>query len=55
MREAGFTNAVTTNEGIDDVDQNAVDPWRLRRIKVSGKDNFWAFKIRMGIGFRGYL
>ena len=23
--------------------------------KVSGKDNFWAFKIRMRIGFRGYL
>ena len=40
VREAGFTNAVTTNEGIDDVDQSAVDPWRLRRIKVSGKDNW---------------
>lgn len=55
VREAGFTNAVTTDEGIDDPDQSAVDPWRLRRIKVSGKDNFWAFKIRMSIGFRGYL
>ena len=46
---------VTTNEGIDGVGSSTADPWRLRRIKVSGKDNFWAFKIRMRIGFRGYL
>jgi hypothetical protein len=55
VREAGFSNAVTTDEGIDGVGSSTADPWRLRRIKVSGKDNFWAFKIRMRIGFRGYL
>lgn len=31
------------------------DPFRLRWIKVSSKDNFCAFKIHMRIGFRGYL
>lgn len=55
VRDAGFTNAVTTNEGIDSAPDAGLDPWRLRRIKVSGKDNFWAFRIRMRIGFRGYL
>ena len=55
VRDAGFTSAVTTNEGIDGSGQSAAHPWRLRRIKVSGKDNFWAFKIRMRIGFRGHL
>ncbi|NCF45523.1 MAG: polysaccharide deacetylase family protein [Proteobacteria bacterium] len=67
VREAGFSNAVTTHEGIDGAYEGAVegafdnagsgltDPFRLRRVKISGKDNFWAFKIRMRIGFRGYL
>ena len=55
VQQAGFTNAVTTDEGIDGAGRSTPDPWRLRRIKVSGKDNFWAFKIRMRIGFRGYL
>ena len=55
VQQAGFTNAVTTDEGIDGAGGSTPDPWRLRRIKVSGKDNFWAFKIRMRIGFRGYL
>lgn len=55
VREAGFSNAVTTDEGIDGASGTARDPFRLQRIKVSGKDNFWAFQIRMRIGFRGYL
>jgi hypothetical protein len=29
--------------------------FRLKRIKVSGKDNFFAFKIRIRIGFRGHI
>ena len=40
VREAGFTNAVTTNEGIDNVDQNAVDPWWLRVSRYRAKTIF---------------
>ncbi len=48
--QAGFTSAVTVEEGID------TDPdfMRLKRIKVSGKDRFVNFKTRMRIGKRGY-
>jgi peptidoglycan/xylan/chitin deacetylase (PgdA/CDA1 family) len=48
---ANYSTAVTTDEGID----TKPDPFRLKRIKISGKDNFFAFKIRMRIGFRGYI
>ncbi|NOY29551.1 MAG: polysaccharide deacetylase family protein [Planctomycetes bacterium] len=50
VRQAGFTSAVTVEEGID------TDPdfMRLKRIKVSGKDRFLSFKTRMRIGKRGY-
>jgi len=48
---ADFSTAVTTDEGID-TQSNA---FRLKRIKVSGKDNFFAFKTRLRIGFRGHI
>jgi len=48
---ADFNTAVTTDEGID-TQPNA---FRLKRVKVSGKDNFFAFKTRMRIGFRGHI
>jgi peptidoglycan/xylan/chitin deacetylase (PgdA/CDA1 family) len=48
---ADFSTAVTTDEGID-TQPNA---FRLKRIKVSGKDNFFAFKTRLRIGFRGHI
>jgi len=50
VKQAGFTSAVTVQEGID------MDPdfMRLMRIKVSGKDRFVNFKTRMRIGKRGY-
>jgi peptidoglycan/xylan/chitin deacetylase (PgdA/CDA1 family) len=48
---AEFRTAVTTDEGID----TRPNTFRLKRIKVSGKDNFFAFKTRMRIGFRGHI
>ncbi|WP_439107451.1 polysaccharide deacetylase family protein [Congregibacter sp.] len=50
-RTAGFSTAVTTEEGIpSDVTAQAME---LPRIKVSGKDSMGAFKLRMRTGFRG--
>lgn len=51
-RESGYRSAVTTVDGMDDsVHQN---PYELKRVKISGKDNFLAFKIRLRIGKRGW-
>nr|WP_282452007.1 polysaccharide deacetylase family protein [Marinobacter koreensis] len=49
--ESGFLNAVTTIEGI--TTDYALNRFELRRIKISGKDNKLAFRIRMRIGRRG--
>lgn len=51
-RQAGYTNAVTTVEGIDSCNP-APDFLQLRRIKVSGKDNLFGFICRMRTGQRG--
>ncbi|RCW66542.1 polysaccharide deacetylase [Marinobacter nauticus] len=51
VREAGFTSAVTTVEGIDR--DPASRPFELSRVKVSGKDNRLAFRLRMRTGKRG--
>lgn len=50
-RAAGYTNAVTTIDGIDP--HPYADPLRIRRVKISGKDNFLAFLLRMRGGKRG--
>ena len=50
-QEAGYLSSVTTVDGID-LDLNR-DPQQLKRVKISGKDNFYAFKLRMRIGRRG--
>ena len=51
VAEAGFRTAVTTEEGISlDVAEEALE---LRRIKVSGKDSLFAFRLRLRTGFRG--
>jgi peptidoglycan/xylan/chitin deacetylase (PgdA/CDA1 family) len=48
---AGYQSAVTTREGIDNpADWNRM---ALRRIKISGKDNRLAFRMRMRGGRRG--
>ncbi len=48
--ESGYTNAVSTDAGIDDLSQSM---FILKRVKISGKDNFYAFKLRMRNGIRG--
>ena len=52
-REAGYTTAVTTLDGID-ARTPRPDPLQLKRIKVSGKDNMLAFVMRMRGGKRGW-
>ncbi len=51
VEDAGFSSAVTTREGIEDARSwNALE---LPRIKISGKDNWLAFLLRMRGGRRG--
>ncbi len=52
-REAGYTTAVTTIDGID-ARTLRPDPLQLKRIKVSGKDRLLAFVMRMRGGKRGW-
>jgi peptidoglycan/xylan/chitin deacetylase (PgdA/CDA1 family) len=49
---AGYTSAVTTREGIEGAASWC--PLELRRIKISGKDNWLAFLLRMRGGRRGW-
>ena len=51
VETSSFESAVTTNEGV----ANADTPFELKRIKASGKDNFFAFKLRVQKGFRGFI
>ncbi|MBV1872738.1 MAG: polysaccharide deacetylase family protein [Gammaproteobacteria bacterium] len=51
VQRAGFDSAVTTEDGI--MGDIATSPFELQRIKISGKDGFLAFKIRMRRGKRG--
>jgi peptidoglycan/xylan/chitin deacetylase (PgdA/CDA1 family) len=50
--DAGFLSAVTTDEGIDR--DRFSNPFLLKRIKISGKDSMFAFKLRMKAGLRGW-
>ncbi len=48
----GYTNAVLAEGGIEtDLENNRFE---IRRVKISGKDNFLAFKIRLQTGKRGW-
>lgn len=49
--EAGFDTAVTTTEGIDPDLQ--AKRFELSRIKISGKDTWLAFRLRLRNGTRG--
>ena len=51
VQQAGYRSAVTTREGIDNPQR--WNPLELRRIKISGKDNWLAFVLRMRGGRRG--
>jgi len=50
VRQANYTNAVTTVEGIDN---DQPDFLQLQRIKISGKDSLFAVKLRLKLGKRG--
>lgn len=51
VKTLGYTNAVLAEGGIEtDVEKHRFE---LRRVKISGKDNFLAFKMRMKTGKRG--
>jgi peptidoglycan/xylan/chitin deacetylase (PgdA/CDA1 family) len=49
--ECGYTNAVTTEVGIADL--NRCDVFEIPRVTVSGKDNFLAFWLKLRTGKRG--
>ena len=51
IKKSSFESAVTTNEGVASMDSI----YELKRIKASGKDNFFAFKLRVLKGFRGFI
>lgn len=51
LREAGYTNATTTEKGISDL--RTESPFLLKRITISGKDNFPAFLLKLKTGKRG--
>ena len=51
IRNSSFESAVTTNEGVASMDSI----YELKRIKASGKDNFFGFKLRLLKGFRGFI
>jgi len=53
VEEAGYTSAVTTKSGIESFKK--AKRFQLRRIKISGKDNFLAFVLRIKGGKRGWL
>jgi peptidoglycan/xylan/chitin deacetylase (PgdA/CDA1 family) len=49
---AGYETAVTTDPGIDRV-MGRPDPYRLKRVKISGKEGLAAFSLRLRTGLRG--
>ena len=51
IETSNFESAVTTDEGV----ANTNTPYELKRIKASGKDIFFAFKLRVQKGFRGFI
>ena len=51
LDSGGDEQAVTTDEGV--AESNSI--LQLKRIKASGKDNFFAFKLRVNKGFRGFI
>ena len=50
--QSGYVSAVTTAEGIESPE--VWRPLQLKRIKISGKDNWLAFRLRLRSGRRGW-
>lgn len=48
-QRAGFVGAVTTREGV-----GGDDPFRLPRVKISGKEGMFAFRLRIRTGGRSF-
>lgn len=51
VADCNYTNAVTTEVGIADL--NKCNSYEIPRITVSGKDNFYAFILKLKTGKRG--
>jgi peptidoglycan/xylan/chitin deacetylase (PgdA/CDA1 family) len=51
-QEAGYSSAVTVSEGIESPAR--WQPLQLRRIKISGKDNWLSFRLRLRTGRKGW-
>ncbi len=51
VRESGYAGAMTTEPGVPT--WPIADPMRVPRVKVSGKDGMFAFRLRMRTGRRG--
>lgn len=49
--ECGYSNAVTTEVGIADL--NRCDLFEIPRVTISGKDNFFSFWLKLRTGKRG--
>ncbi len=51
VKQSGYSNAVTTDAGLDDLSQSL---YKLKRVKISGKDSFYGFTLRIKNGIRGW-
>ena len=51
VKKSKYESSVTTNEGV----ANNNDSFELKRIKASGKDSLYLFKLRVMKGFRGFI
>jgi peptidoglycan/xylan/chitin deacetylase (PgdA/CDA1 family) len=51
VKQAGYSSATTVEKGTNDL--VSADPYQLKRITISGKDNFLAFKLKLKTGKRG--
>jgi hypothetical protein len=51
VAECGYSNAVTTEVGIADL--QTCDPFKIPRVTISGKDNYFTFRLKLKTGKRG--
>ena len=52
VEEAGYSSAVTVREGVES--PGFWQPLELKRVKISGKDNWLAFRLRLRTGRKGW-
>ena len=51
VEKSGYTSATTVEKGINNLE--TANPFLLKRITISGKDNFFAFLLKLKTGKRG--